>query len=152
MTYPCFSQADADRARTPLIVDNILGTTIQKSSIHGFGLFTDRSIAAGAILCILDGQVVSWSSYNDMQARSPFTAFSPDLFMEWNALDTETLLIRPFRTKYSYINHSRSPNTILERFPLRLTAILNINSGDELTIDYRREPLSDDYLRSATYL
>ena len=87
-----------------------------------------------------------------MRAQSPFGAFSPDLFMEWNALDTETLLIRPFRTKYSYINHSRSPNTMLARFPLRLTAIFDIDPGDELTIDYRREPLSDDYLRSATYL
>ena len=152
MTYPCFSLDDADRARTPLVVDNISAATIQKSHIHGFGLFTNRRIAAGAILCILDGQVVSWSSYNDMRARSPFDAFSPDLFMEWNALDKETLLIRPFRTKYSYINHSRSPNTMLARFPLRLTAILDIDSGDELTIDYRCEPLSDDYLRSATYL
>lgn len=150
--YPCFSGRTAQRVGAPVVVDNIPRTLIGRSALHGFGLFATEAIPAGTILCILDGQIIMWDSYNKTLAQSPFGSYSGPLFLEWNALDTETLLVRPFRTKYSYINHSRCPNTVLRRFPLALIAALDLKRGDELTIDYRCEPLSESYLRSAAYL
>ena len=35
-------------------------------------------------------------------------------FMEATTIDRDTYLVRPYRTKYSYINHSRNPNVRLE--------------------------------------
>lgn len=66
-------------------------------------------------------------------------------FMEWNALDQKTLLVRAFRTKYSYINHSKTPNVKVFSFPHRIIALKDIEIGEELTIDYNAEPLRDGY-------
>lgn len=74
--------------------------------------------------------------------------------MEWNALNKHTLLVRPLRTKYSYINHSRTPNTEILYNPIRVVATKDINPQDELTLDYRKEALPKEYLdgHGKTYL
>jgi hypothetical protein len=68
--------------------------------------------------------------------------------MECNKLDLETYLVRPYRTKYSYINHSFSPNTVLKKYPLRLISLKKIHVGEEITLDYTQEELSQEYLSS----
>lgn len=134
------------------IIDNIDDTEIKKSDIHGLGLFATKDIASGEILCILDGQLVSWESYDYMSEKHPFGKYNNYLFMEWNAINEHTLMIRPFRTKYSFINHSKNPNLTMRRYPITLMAMKNIKSGEELTLDYRKEPLSEKYLNNAKYL
>lgn len=135
-----------------LIVDNISNTTIKNSDIHGSGLFATDDIEKGSVLCLLDGQIVSWDSYKKVSSTNHFCQFDDYLFMEWNALDYDVLMIRPFRTKYSFINHSRSPNTILNRYPLAVLTLRKIYTGEELTLDYRKEPLNKEYVAAATYL
>lgn len=103
-------------------------------------------------MCMLDGQIVSRDSYDDAASGNHFHQFNDYLFMEWNALESNVLMVRPFRTKYSFINHSRSPNTILSRHPLAALALHNIHAGEELTLDYRKETLNKKYLNAATYL
>ena len=77
---------------------------------------------------------------------------------EWNALSEKELLFRPYRTKYSFINHSRQPNVVLKTDPashrLYLMVCQDIPSLSELTLDYRLEPLPIEYLKGhgATYL
>jgi len=149
---PIITKVTVEGLVLPFLLDNISGTSIQKSSLHGFGLFATEQIKRETILCVLDGQIVSWDSYIKISSEKPFGKFNGDLFMEWNALDEETLLIRPYRTKYSFINHSRNPNTVLQRFPLALLALENLQIGEELTLDYRKEPLSQHYLQSANFL
>jgi hypothetical protein len=114
------------------IVDNLLFSEIRPSTIHGDGLFATNNIIANSILGVLDGQLVPW----DEQFSTAF---------EWNAISESQLLIRPLRTKYSYINHSRSPNLQLEYHPLRVTALKGIKADEELTLDYRKEPLPKTY-------
>jgi len=122
--------------RSEIVLDNISNTSIEKSNIHGLGLFAQLVIPSHTILCLLDGQVIRWADYNDYLIEFP----------EWNALDKQTLLVRPIRTKYSFINHSREPNCSLAYYPLRVYSMFDIHPGFELTLDYRKEPLNADYL------
>ena len=127
------------------IIDNIRNTYIDISPIHGFGLFAKKPIQAGAILCELDGQKMDWDHYEKLRRTINLGEYQDYIFMEWNALDPKTLLVRAFRTKYSYINHSSVPNVEIKYSPIRIEVIKDIDEHDELTIDYSREPLSEEY-------
>ena len=48
------------------VIDNINFTHIAKSKIDGFGLFADKNLDSGTILCFLDGQVINWDHYDEM--------------------------------------------------------------------------------------
>ncbi len=138
-------------------INNIKQGYIAPSEIDGFGLFAKVNIDCGDILCILDGQIVSWDMYHEIQKNLTLYMESPYekyIFMEWNALDENTLLVRSLRTKYSYINHSRKPNVEILHHPLRVVAIKDINIDEELTIDYRKESLNYEYIQNhgSTYL
>ena len=124
-------------------IDNLKKSEIAKSPIHGNGLFSVERIPKGEILGYLDGQEVSWEIYKKYQLCS-----------EWNAITDTILLVRSYRTKYSYINHSRTPNLSLHYNPLRVVAKRDILPGEELTLDYRQEPLPQEYLEGhgKTYL
>ncbi len=134
------------------VVDNMPDAKIGTSRIHGNGLHAARALPAGKILGWLDGQLVDWATYEKVRVASMCGEGGDDLFMEWNAISTDTLLVRPFRTKYSFINHSREPNLVLRHDPLRVVVAHELVADEELTLDYRREPLRPDYLRKATYL
>jgi len=138
-------------------INNILQGYIAPSKIDGFGLFAKVDIDKGDILCIFDGQIISWDKYHQIEEKLSLYIHKPYdqyIFMEWNALDEQTLLVRPFRTKYSYINHSRKPNVKIEKHPLRLIAIEDISKDIEVTLDYRKEPLNYEYIKNhgSTYL
>ncbi|MBW3139222.1 SET domain-containing protein [Ferrimonas balearica] len=129
-------------------LSTIVNTEIRPSALHGFGLHATAPIAAGTLLCVLDGQVMPIAHYQKMEAQigpslGPFRKY---VYMECNYLDNQTLLARNFRTSYSYINHARDANTELVPHPLRLVALRDIAADEEMTVDYRKEQLSDDYL------
>ncbi len=129
-------------------IDNIKNTEIKKSKLHGFGLFATDIIKKDTVLSLLDGQKISIINYNNLvkNISNGVKDYKNYFFMEWNILNKQTYLVRPYRTKYSYINHSRNPNIILINNPLRILAIKNIEVDGELTIDYRKEDLSEEYL------
>jgi len=131
-----------------LTLDNINATRIDKSTLHGFGLFATQSIKQGCILCLLDGQVIDKQIYDHIcSALLPsINGIQSYLFMECNYLNEHEILARTFRTKYSYINHSSRPNVSIRYHPIRVVANQNITEGSELTIDYREEPLTKSYL------
>ena len=131
-----------------LTIDNISFSCIDRSQIHGFGLFADANIRKGTLLGVLDGQVMQWDLYDRIvgHLQHEVGEAASELFMEWNALSETVLLVRPFRTKYSLINHSRKPNLELHRNPLRVVTIRDISANEELLLDYRDEPLRDSYL------
>lgn len=118
-------------------VDNLAFTVIKPSKIHGFGLFATQFIAEGTPLGTLDGQIIPESLHNKFE-----------LTYEWNAIEIGTLLVRPYRTKYSYINHHRTPNLVLIGLPIVVTALNDIKKGQELTLDYRKESLSQNYIET----
>jgi hypothetical protein len=126
------------------------GAEIRNSPVHGFGLFALREWFAGEVPCNrLDGQVLSHDEYEQLQLR-----MAPALgrmrhffFMEWNALPGDMLLARPFRTYYSFINHSPEPNLKVASDDgfLSLVVTRNIRKDEEFTLDYRLEPLPRGY-------
>ena len=122
------------------IIDNIPNTKIGESVIHGNGLFSTVSIPAGAILAVLDGQLIPVARQHIVSADICSS------HCEWNAVSKDMLLVRAFRTKYSFINHSLNPNLRLEYNPLRVVVSTDLNRGDELTLDYNLEPLPEQYL------
>ena len=144
--------ATLNGSRLKFIVDNIPDTEIRPSALHGNGLFTTRAFQEGEIIATLDGQVISWDSYNQIKKVCPYGDDNNDLFMEWNALTSDTLLLRPFRTKYSFINHGRAANIQRIDGPLRLMTTQAIAAHTELLIDYRKEPLNSEYIQQATFL
>lgn len=125
----------------PYQIDNIPNTEVRESTIHGRGLFATDRFASGAVLAALDGQFVPWDEYRASSSMED----------EWNAVDGGVLL-RTFRTKYFFINHSTRPNLKIESNPLRVVAREDIGGDTELTLDYREEPLPQEYLDGQTYL
>ncbi|MFI3254157.1 MAG: SET domain-containing protein [Eubacteriales bacterium] len=136
------------------IIDNIKGTYIAPSGVHGMGLFASEEMAQGICLGELDGQVMPWALFDKISGKMQGETFQEAFFMEWNALSKDTLLTRPFRTKYSFINHNRIPNLCLKTEPLRVLTLQKISAHEELFLDYRKEDLSDAYLQGhgKTYL
>lgn len=127
------------------VINNIPVGAIKKSTIHGYGLFAQQDISVESVLVSLDGEIVPWWVYTTNRDMAK------DALHEWNALTPEMLLVRPRRTKYSFINHSRQPNctiVLLEK-QLYVRAIIDIPRREELTLDYRLEPLPPEYLFSA---
>ena len=116
------------------IIDNIKNTEIKKSKIHGNGLYATKKIKKDTVLCILDGQFISYETAKK------------DLELEWNQINNDIVLVRIYPTKYRFINHSRNPNLRLFREPLRVVSISDIEIGEELSLDYREEELGDQYL------
>lgn len=129
------------------VIDNIPFTEISKSNIHSFGLFAKKDFKIGGIICILDGQTMDWDFYDELCKKINLKEYQNYIFMEWNALSQNTLLVRAFRTKYSYINHSKAPNVALKYNPLRIETIRNIKNNEEILIDYSKEPLKQSYLQ-----
>ena len=127
------------------VVDNIANTEVLPSPIHGMGLFATCWIPTGIILCNLDGQLVSWDKHCEKPRCS-----------EWNSIEHELLLTRPYQTKYFAINHSRSPNVDLDsKHPISvLFTLVSIEKGQEILLDYRRQSLPESYVEGigASYL
>jgi len=128
------------------IINNIAHTEIRPSPIYGFGLFATESIGAGYALATLDGQIISYELYQEMKAKLSLPAHAKDIvFMEWNFLAGNRVLVRMFKTKFSYVNHSRRPNCKLLGFPPTIWSIEHIAEGDELTLNFHDEPLGNGY-------
>lgn len=134
------------------IIDNMKSTEIEQSSVHGMGLFASTIIKKGYCLGELDGQFISWSQYKVL--KETYKTENNCVFIEWNAIEKELLLVRALRTKYSFINHSRTPNLVIKYNPIRIESLEDITVGEELFLDYRKEELNEEYLRNhgSTYL
>lgn len=133
---------------------------IRESAEHGFGLYATEDITKDQDLGVLDGQRMSVLEYDRLYHTLGHSLgrLRPYFFMEWNALDENTVLARAYRTNYSYINHATDPNLLLVRAPnscmIIVRAINNIPKDFELFLDYRKEPLPKGYFegRGAAYL
>ncbi len=118
---------------------------LRASPIHGIGVFTTIPIAEGSDLFHLPGEVVRLP-------EGPLTAANFE--GEWNAISGQALLLRRERTSYGFMNHSRDPNCVIAADARRVWARRDIAAGEELTLDYRAQPLPERYLElpGAAYL
>ncbi len=128
------------------VLDTIPGTVISGSGVHGLGLFATARVAEGEVLCLLDGQTVPWEEAALRAGPGVGCAAC-----EWNAVEGGCL-VRPSRTKYYYINHSRDPNLAVRPSPLRVVSLRSIAAGEELFLDYRCEPLPEAYVLRSSFL
>ncbi len=128
----------------------IPGTEIRESRVHGFGLFALELLPASTLLSEFDGQVMLFDEYERLRVCLGFDLgrLRQHFFMEWNALSEDLVLVRPLRTAYSYINHHIDPNVevICCGDRVKLFSIRDIKPGEELFMDYRKEPLPRGYL------
>ena len=129
------------------IIDNVKNTRIAPSEINGFGLFCLLPFKEASILTILDGQLVDCELVK-RRGNVPW---------EWNALPNNKILLRPYKTKYYYMNHSRTPNAKVLVNSDSQVCVLTMRDtlkDEEITLDYRKEPLPEEYLltHGATYL
>ncbi len=113
------------------------------SNTHGFGAFTHKALPKNTKILNLFGSKIHLAnnSINDFPC-------------EWNALSKTILLIRFSRTIYGFINHSPSPNCLVNHDKLIVTSIINIQKNEELFLNYKKEPLPVEYLsgHGSTYL
>ncbi|MFK7779997.1 MAG: SET domain-containing protein [Candidatus Gracilibacteria bacterium] len=113
------------------------------STISGFGLFTRTMIKKDAKLFTLTGEVVNKKFLKTKNFNG-----------EWNALSANKFLIRHHRTSYGFINHSRNPNCKIDTDTMTIVVIKDIRENEEILLDYREEPLPEDYVNGfgKTYL
>ncbi len=118
---------------------------LRASAIHGIGVFTTIPIPKGADMFQLPGEIVRLPD-------GPLTA--ANFAGEWNAMSGQTLLLRRDRTTYGFMNHSRDPNCVIGADARGVSARRDILAGEELTLDYRAQPLPERYkeLLGAAYL
>ena len=116
---------------------------IKSSKIHGLGVFPKRDLEKDEVIIHLDGELVSVDNFKGGYPKG-----------EWNAISDTTYLVRKERTLYGFINHSLTPNAKILMGELIVCASDSIKKGEEITIDYTKEKLSDSYLKGhgATYL
>lgn len=111
----------------------VVRTYLEKSPIHGFGVFARESIAAGMPV---------WEFHEKLDIK-----FSQEEFdrlpenvreeLEWHMYEPEeggALFYEA--TMGKYMNHSREPNVDFSRIGFG-TATREIAAGEELTCDYR---------------
>lgn len=94
------------------------------SSIHGRGIFVNKHIRKGEVVCIIKGRQMFKVNQNKHDAMS-----HPDWvgFKKHNWVDP----VPP----YKYLNHSCEPNTAVKGHRT-LVALKPIKNGEEVTIDY----------------
>ncbi len=105
-------------------------TEVRESPIHGKGLFAKQAIAAGEIVGVKGGHVLT---------RRQWAALEPELGSAEIQI-TEDLFIAPVRQKdrdgcMLYTNHSCEPNIAI-RGQIVFVAMRDIAAGEELTHDW----------------
>ena len=117
------------------IFDNLV--VVKDSEIHGKGLFASGHIQKGSIAMIIQGEVISEEECirREDEENNVYIFWNGDSYID--TIKTE---------KIKYINHSCDYTcSVQDRDDesLYLVAEVDLNEGDELTIDYGYEEIYD---------
>ena len=117
------------------LIDNAPKCGAGRSPHHGYGLFAREKIGAREVVV-------------DFSDRGLFREVAVGALEEWRlrggkftALTAETCLISDRQTKYALLNHSRTPNAAIDAVRRVVFALRDIFPGEEVTVDYRLEPM-----------
>jgi SET domain-containing protein len=117
------------------LVNNAPKCEAKQSSLSGFGLFAKEPIQAGeTIVDFSDPELYVEKSFDELEEWR----FKGGKF---TAIDEKRCIISKKFTKYSLLNHSRTPTAILDVGGRRVFAVRLILPGEEITVDYRTEPM-----------
>jgi SET domain-containing protein len=130
-------------------IDNIKDTVVIESSIHNFGLWAIKKIEKGTLLCSLQGQVVRkdvfLGLFNEINKKDFFKEkIVKNMFVEKVSIDENNFMVLPFRTKYSYINHSDKKNHLETKirkledniYVVDIYAAIDIEENEEIVETY----------------
>jgi hypothetical protein len=121
----------------PLVEDdNAPDTYVSLSGIHGCGLFANKKFEAGEI-------VVDYNLFSDHYREDDYFNLSQEIIDRgwFLVIEGSRCLTTDTFSKFSYINHSRSPNCVWLRERRIICAARVLKKDTELFIDYRIEPL-----------
>jgi len=111
-------------------------TRVNKSPIHGKGLFAVRSIKQGEIVAAKGGHIFNGKTLARVERR-----VGPAEIMIADDLFIGPVSKRERSGAMLFLNHSCAPNVGIQG-QIVMVALRNIRSGEELTIDYA---MTDDY-------
>lgn len=122
------------------LIDNAPKCKPGKSQIQGYGLLAQEKIAEGEV-------IIDFSDRN-LYIEKKFSELEEWRLQggKYTGLNEEICLISEQFTKYSLLNHSRTPNAALNTEQRHIYALRDIEPGEEVTVDYRLEPISPEAL------
>lgn len=103
---------------------------VDKSKIHGIGLFASEDIPRGTVIWRMDNE------FDRVFTREQFLDFPKpvqEFMVKYSWLDGEVYILHSDLGKF--INHSETPNIICEKDNYTI-ASRDIKAGDELTENY----------------
>jgi len=122
----------------PQLIDNAPKCEPGISKIQGYGLVAAEAIMAQEkVIDFSDPEIYTERKFSDLE---PWRLRGG----KYTGLSEETCLTSAQFTKYSLLNHSRSPNAVLDLERRCIVALRDISPGEEVTTDYRREPVSPE--------
>ena len=107
---------------------------VNNSDIHGTGLFTSVKIISGEKIMVIKGEAISGEECERREELG-------NVYIFWNG---DTYIDTAMMKKIKYINHNCNYNCdIIDRDDesLFLIAAMDIEEGEELTIDYGYEEI-----------
>jgi SET domain-containing protein len=110
-------------------------TYVKESNVEGYGLFAAKNIKRGDL-------VIDYRMFPKDWKKLKYTELSPEQIKKnWYVmLNDEECLASDKRSKFSYINHNRTPNCDWFLNIHKIVANKDIKKDEELFIDYRLEP------------
>ena len=113
------------------------GVEVLESPIEGRGLFATEPIKAGSVVARLGGRLVS-----GLELRELFASSSS--YVDTITVLPDVHLVLPARQPIGYGNHSCDP-ALWHDDAYTLTARRDIDSGEEITIDYGTQTAEPDF-------
>ena len=127
-----------DPAELEHLIDNAPKCHAGKSACHGYGLIASVPISMGeAIIDFSDPEIYKERLFSELE---PWRLQGG----KYTGLSEEKCLISEEFTKYSLLNHSRQANAVWDLENRWVVAARNIEPGEEVTVDYRLEPVSPE--------
>lgn len=118
------------------MLDNAPACYVKSSPIHGMGLFADIPFLKGET-------VLNYALFPDIWYECQYTDLSEEKRKKrcYIMINNEKCITTDKKTKFSYVNHCREANCNYDFKNRLLKASRLIYPNEEITIDYRTEPL-----------
>ena len=118
---------------------------VERSGVHGWGVFATRHLAAGERLMEYVGEIISMT---EAIARHPHDAANPDHTFYFHLDDGRVIDALHGGNDSKWINHSCRPNCVPDEDRGRIFILTRrpVFKGEELTFDYglvSDEPMSE---------
>ncbi|MBW4481327.1 MAG: SET domain-containing protein [Tildeniella torsiva UHER 1998/13D] len=132
------NSGDLSTSKLEHLIDNAPKCRPGESQIHGYGLIAFEVIKEGEI-------VIDFNDPN-LYTEKKFSDLEPWRLEggKYTGISEEKCLVSEAFTKYSLLNHSRQPNAVSNFKARHIVAIRDIFPGEEVTVDYRLEPVSPE--------